>query len=204
MKKIEINKILEVLPQLQCRKCTYNDCKSYAEAVVNDGENINKCEPGSDQTQFEISKILNNSNTGLNKSKIENYKIAKIDFDECIGCTICIKVCPVDAIIGARRQQHYIIDDQCNGCELCIEQCPVNCMSMIDNPKNESWQWPSPQSEISRANYNNKLERINKLKQEKISLSKTYNDDKKIKDYLKQAIKRESDKRTSTIKFYNL
>ena len=75
---------------------------------------------------------------------------------------------------------------------------------MIDNPKNQSWQWPSSQSEISKANYNNKLERINKLKQEKISLSKTYNDDKKIKDYLKQAIKRESDKRTSTIKFYNL
>ena len=67
-----------------------------------------------------------------------NYKIAHIHVEHCIGCTICIKVCPVDAILGAKLTQHHIISEYCNGCELCINECPTECMTMIDNPVDQT------------------------------------------------------------------
>ena len=126
-------RILNALPQLQCKKCTYKDCESYANAIIFDNEKLNKCEPGSSHTEKQISNILNKNIKLIESNEIKDFPIAKIKVEECIGCTICIKVCPVDAIIGARHKQHFIIDDQCNGCELCITECPVDCMEMIPN-----------------------------------------------------------------------
>ena len=110
MKK-EINKlekIINALPQLQCKKCTYDDCESYAQAILHSNESINKCEPGANQTRNILKKLID-GDTDFEELSIENYQIAHINYDECNGCTICIKVCPVDAIIGARIKQHYII-----------------------------------------------------------------------------------------------
>ena len=192
MKK-EINKlekIIDALPQLQCKKCTYDDCESYARAIVYSNESINKCEPGANQTESILKKLID-GDTNFEEFSIENYQIAHIKFDECIGCTICIKVCPVDAIIGARRKQHYIINDKCNGCELCIEQCPVDCMEMVHNDSQLSWIWPSVQSEESKARYYRKLTRA---KQDKNTKS-IINQEDKIKQYLKLAVERETEKR---------
>lgn len=57
--------------------------------------------------------------------------IAKIDEASCIGCTKCLDVCPVDAIIGAAKQLHVILQDDCIGCKLCLPPCPVHCIEMI-------------------------------------------------------------------------
>ena len=146
-----VNQIIEVLPQLQCKKCEYPDCKSYAQSIINKKEKTDKCEPGGPQTQNHIKALLLNHNYQPNE-QTKMHEIADIVREECIGCTICIKVCPVDAIVGARHMIHKVLEDQCNGCELCIDECPVNCMSMTKaNQKN--WIWPSKQSEDSKNNY---------------------------------------------------
>ena len=106
-----INKITSALPQLQCKKCGYEDCISYASAVVNQKEALNKCEPGQQKTELQLKNILQ----GIEKislNKIQNYQIAAINENQCIGCTICIKICPVAAIIGAKQQKHFIINNQ--------------------------------------------------------------------------------------------
>tara|TARA_B110000008_G_scaffold189447_1_gene188224 strand:+ start:239 stop:832 length:594 start_codon:yes stop_codon:yes gene_type:complete len=159
-----ILKIIDALPQLQCKKCTYDDCKSYANAIVNNDEEINKCEPGSSFTELQLKNILDGVDK-IEKNDIKAYKIASIDLDECIGCTICIKVCPVDAIIGARHQKHFIIDNICNGCELCIKQCPVDCMEMIINDEKLPWEWPSKQADLSKDSYYSKVSRNIRTKQ---------------------------------------
>lgn len=61
-------------------------------------------------------------------------KIAIIDENNCIGCTKCIRVCPVDAILGAAKHIHTVIKNECTGCELCIESCPVNCITVLPIP----------------------------------------------------------------------
>ena len=188
----KLEKIINALPQLQCKKCTYDDCESYAQAILHSNESINKCEPGASQTNNILKKLIDgDTDTDFEESIIEDYKIAHIKYDECIGCTICIKVCPVDAIIGARKKQHYIINDKCNGCELCIEQCPVDCMEMVNNDFELSWIWPSVQSEDSKERYSRKLTRV---KQEKYTKS-IVNQEKEIKQYLKLAVERETEKR---------
>ncbi len=188
-----IDKISSALPQLQCKKCGYEDCISYASAVVNQKEDLNKCEPGLQKTKQQLENILQGVEK-ISLNEIKNYQIATIEEDECIGCTICIKVCPVDAIVGAKQQKHFIINQQCNGCELCISQCPVDCMKMIDNKKGISWSWPSNQANKSKDYYNNKLTRIEIIRKEKESNRKSSQDKRSIQDYIKDAIDREERK----------
>ena len=66
--------------------------------------------------------------------------IAVIDEVRCIGCTLCIAVCPVDAIVGATKLMHTVIAEACTGCELCIAPCPVDCITMrtIERPAGEA------------------------------------------------------------------
>tara|TARA_B100000886_G_scaffold121219_1_gene81606 strand:+ start:1993 stop:2589 length:597 start_codon:yes stop_codon:yes gene_type:complete len=186
----KLEKIMKALPQLQCKKCNYDDCESYAQAILHSNESINKCEPGANQTENVLKKLID-GDAIFGELSIENYQIAHINYDDCIGCTICIKSCPVDAIIGARKKQHYIINDRCNGCELCIEQCPVDCMEMVYNDAQMSWIWPSAKSDDSRVRYYRKLTRIKQDKNTKIAI----NQEEKIKQYLKLAVEREGEKR---------
>ena len=190
--------ILEALPQLQCKKCEYKDCEAYAEAIINNNESLNRCEPGSLQTENQLRNILRQSQKVITVNEIKKFSIAKIKHEDCIGCTICIKVCPVDAIIGAKHKIHFIINDQCNGCELCISECPVNCMEMIVNPAEESWAWPSQKSYQSKNFYNNKKLRLNNQKKEKVLARERLASSAKIKSYIKDALLREENKRKQT------
>ena len=195
-----IEKVLKALPQLQCKKCTYKDCLSYAVAVVEHSEDFNKCEPGGLHTEKQLKNILNGINI-IEPNKIENYHIADIRVEECIGCTICIKVCPVDAIIGARHQKHFILNDQCNGCELCISQCPVDCMEMKKYKDNYDWEWPSRQADISKNYYNKKNIRLNEIKKIKKLARDSSNESHKIKAYIDDIISKEKIK-SNEIKEY--
>lgn len=194
-----VNQIIEVLPQLQCKKCEYPDCKSYAQSIINKKEKTDKCEPGGPQTQNHIKALLLNHNYQPNE-QTKMHEIADIVREECIGCTICIKVCPVDAIVGARHMIHKVLEDQCNGCELCINECPVNCMSMIKADQ-KNWVWPSKQSEDSKNNYYQRLDRLDRIKKDKEENRKKVLEDSEMQEYIKYALETES-KKNKNIKKY--
>jgi electron transport complex protein RnfB len=194
-----VNQIIEVLPQLQCKKCEYPDCKSYAQSIINKKEKTDKCEPGGPQTQNHIKALLLNHNYQPNE-QTKMHEIADIVREECIGCTICIKVCPVDAIVGARHMIHKVLEDQCNGCELCIDECPVNCMSMI-KAHQKNWVWPSKQSEDSKNNYYQRLDRLDRIKKDKEENRKKVLEDSEMQEYIKYALETES-KKNKNIKKY--
>ena len=194
-----VNQIVEVLPQLQCKKCEYPDCKSYAQSIINKKEKTDKCEPGGPQTQNHIKALLLNHNYQPNE-QTKMHEIADIVREECIGCTICIKVCPVDAIVGARHMIHKVLEDQCNGCELCIDECPVNCMSMIKADQ-KNWVWPSKQSEDSKNNYYQRLDRLDRIKKDKEENRKKVLEDSEMQEYIKYALETESEKNKNIKKY---
>lgn len=128
MKQDLLNQIENLLPQTQCQACGYNDCHAYAQAIVENNAKINLCTAATATLSSEIAQIMNceDEKININKTKM----LAKIDENECIGCTACIRKCPVDAIVGATKLMHTVISNECTGCGLCIEACPIDCMSM--------------------------------------------------------------------------
>jgi len=114
-----------LLPQTQCGQCGYAGCLPYSEAITV-GEAINKCPPGGEQTIHDLAELLGKDKIPLTSAEIEH--IVVIREPECIGCTLCIQACPVDAIIGATQMTHTVIPELCTGCDLCIEPCPVDCI----------------------------------------------------------------------------
>lgn len=148
-----IYKIDQILPQTQCTKCGYPSCKDYATALASLDADINQCPPGGDEGIASLSKLLNRPIKPLNpeNGKISHAKIAIIDEDICIGCTLCIKACPVDAVLGSNKMMHTIIENECTGCDLCVPVCPVDCISMIDAPYDK---WPEEKGVVSRERFN--------------------------------------------------
>ncbi|MEE3002897.1 MAG: RnfABCDGE type electron transport complex subunit B [Pseudomonadota bacterium] len=125
-------KINNILPQTQCRLCTYPSCRDYASAITKKDESIDKCQPGGVETLIKISEITKKPYKKYIEKVKREYKspsIAIIDEDICIGCTKCIQACPVDAIIGSAKSMHSVIISECSGCDLCIPACPVDCIS---------------------------------------------------------------------------
>lgn len=133
----------DLLPQTQCGQCGYPGCKPYAEAVAN-GEAINKCAPGGEETIKKMAELMGVEVQPLDENHAADNtpKVAFIIEEDCIGCTKCIQACPVDAIIGTTKQMHTVIVDECTGCDLCVAPCPVDCIEMrpIETTK-QSWQW---------------------------------------------------------------
>lgn len=129
-----VNEINALLPQTQCAQCGYPGCKPYAEAIVS-GEAINRCPPGGESTIHSLANLLGREATTLDDScgSYSSPALARIREAECIGCTLCIQACPVDAIIGAQQMMHTVLTNECTGCELCIEPCPVDCIDMLDD-----------------------------------------------------------------------
>ncbi len=133
-----------LLPQTQCGQCGYPGCRPYADAVAAHEAEVNQCVPGGERTMQAIADMM-----GVDPVAIEEEdtapRVAWIREDECIGCTLCIKACPVDCIIGAPKQYHTVIADQCTGCTLCLEPCPVDCIDMVEvHQPLEHWSWPVP------------------------------------------------------------
>ena len=135
-----IEEINRLLPQTQCAQCGYPGCQPYATAIAN-GEAVNLCPPGGDRTAQQLAEMLNRANLATNVEQQKPAK-ARIVEKECIGCTLCIAACPVDAIIGSHKQMHTVITEVCTGCELCIEPCPVDCIELGYLPISEPLEFP--------------------------------------------------------------
>ena len=122
-----------LLPQTQCTRCGYPGCRPYAEAIARGEAAINQCPPGGAATIGELAALLQRDALPLNPANgVEGPAlVALIDEATCIGCAKCLPPCPVDAIIGARKQMHTVIAALCTGCELCLAPCPVDCISMV-------------------------------------------------------------------------
>jgi electron transport complex protein RnfB len=142
-----IEKIDSILPQTQCGQCGYPGCKPYATAIANGEADINQCPPGGDDGIHKLADLLGvdykplNEEHGVTKPK----SVAIIDEKTCIGCTLCIQACPVDAILGSAKHMHTIIEKECTGCELCLPPCPVDCIDMVTiKETTENWKWKYP------------------------------------------------------------
>jgi len=106
---------------------------------------INKCVPGGETTVLALADLLGKEPLAFDAEEAKPKAVAVIDEQECIGCTLCIQECPVDAILGAAKQMHSIIADECTGCELCLAPCPVECIHMVPLAEDiSSWKWPYP------------------------------------------------------------
>ena len=149
--KVEGNPVAErvdkILPQTQCGQCGFPGCKPYAEALAKGETEVNLCVPGGHEGMIQIAEI-----TGLEPKEMETVEeehkakeVAKINEDLCIGCVLCIKECPVDAILGATKLMHTVIEKECTGCEKCIPVCPVDCIDMVPLAVSvKNWKWPEP------------------------------------------------------------
>ncbi len=122
-----------LLPQTQCTRCGYAGCRPYADAIVSGEAQINQCPPGGAETIGALAKLLGRMPLALNPvNGVEGpLTVAQIDEDRCIGCAKCLPPCPVDAIVGARKQMHTVLVEACTGCELCVAPCPVDCIVMV-------------------------------------------------------------------------
>lgn len=127
-----------VLPQQQCKRCGYDACRPYADAVAQ-GEAINRCPPGGEAVIGLLAALTGRPVVRLDPECGAQAPLAVAQIDEawCIGCTLCIDACPVDAIIGAAKRMHAVLASLCTGCELCIAPCPVDCIVMI--PAGRAW-----------------------------------------------------------------
>ena len=145
------------LPQTQCTRCGYPDCRHYAEAIEIGQAPINQCPPGGAEGIARLASITGHAVIALNPANgIEGpRKVVVIDEAWCIGCTLCIKACPVDCIVGAPKVMHTVIEPLCTGCELCIPVCPVDCIEIEDaTPGLSGWAaWSAQQADEARERY---------------------------------------------------
>ncbi len=151
--KVEGNPLAEqinaILPQTQCGQCNFPGCRPYAEAIAAGEAPINQCPPGGQDGVKALAELLGVEEIPLNAEHGEVKaapEVAKIIEKDCIGCTLCIQACPVDAILGSPKHMHTVITDECTGCELCLPPCPVDCIVMVEQPKKiTEWVMPIPE-----------------------------------------------------------
>jgi electron transport complex protein RnfB len=156
-----------LLPQTQCTRCGYPDCAAYAQAIAEGQADINRCPPGGAQGIEKLAHLLQRPATALDPSCGTEgpRERAVIDPAQCIGCTLCIQACPVDAIAGVSKRMHTVIDDWCTGCALCLPPCPVDCIRMEAQADpalatRSGWNaWSPAQADEARQRYARHLER---------------------------------------------
>ena len=146
-----------LLPQTQCTRCGYPDCRSYADAIAKGEAAINRCPPGGQEGVVRLAELTGQAALPLDADCGQEGPrlLALIDEDWCIGCTLCIKACPVDAIVGANKLMHSVVNTLCTGCELCVPVCPVDCISLHEaTPGRSGWQaWSEQQANEARERY---------------------------------------------------
>jgi len=157
-------RILDVLPQTQCTRCGYPDCAAYAAAIADGDALINQCPPGGAEGVRRLSAITGQACVELNPSNgLETPRsVVWIDENWCIGCTLCMEACPVDAIIGTHKRMHTVIEAECTGCELCLPVCPVDCM-LLENVSGKAtgWDaWSTTDADKARKNYAQRQHRL--------------------------------------------
>jgi electron transport complex protein RnfB len=158
------------LPQTQCTRCGFPDCRSYAQAIAQGQAEINQCPPGGQEGVDRLARITGRSALPLNPAHGQESErtVALIDEDWCIGCTLCIKACPVDSIVGVAKSMHTVIESNCTGCELCIPVCPVDCISLESvTPGRTGWKaWSEPLAAEAKNRYEFRLQRLRSAESE--------------------------------------
>jgi electron transport complex protein RnfB len=143
-----VDRIDALLPQTQCAQCGFPGCRPYAEAIAKEEADINQCPPGGEAGIQALADLLGREAKPLNPENGEEKPRTLVVIDEahCIGCTLCIQACPVDAIVGAAKLMHTVIASECTGCDLCLPPCPVDCIDVIVAPAEfDQWRSPRPQ-----------------------------------------------------------
>ena len=152
-----VDRINDALPQTQCTRCGYPDCRAYAQAIAQDNAPINQCPPGGAEGIAILSQLTGKPVEPLNPEHgLESpMTVAVIDEAWCIGCTLCLKACPTDAILGSHKVMHTVIETACTGCDLCLPVCPVDCIEMVPiSDTRTGWSaWSPALAQQARSRY---------------------------------------------------
>jgi electron transport complex protein RnfB len=157
-------RINDALPQTQCTRCGYPDCKAYAQAIAEQNAPINQCPPGGNEGIAVLAQLTGRPVISLNPDHgVEGpMTVAVIDEAWCIGCTLCIKACPTDAILGSHKVMHTVIESACTGCDLCLPVCPVDCIEMVPVSGDKTgWAaWSANLAQQARQRYASRQQRL--------------------------------------------
>jgi len=159
-------RINDLLPQTQCTKCGYAGCAPYAQAIATGQAPINRCPPGGESGIAALAALLKTNILPLDETCGQHLplQVAVIDEQYCIGCTLCIQACPVDAIVGASKLMHTVLAKSCTGCDLCVAPCPVDCIDMV--PASPPRTWTPQDAKVSRMRFETRNARLAKPAQE--------------------------------------
>jgi electron transport complex protein RnfB len=170
------DRLNDALPQTQCTRCGFPDCRSYADAIASSEAQINQCPPGGHEGIVRLAALSGRAALALNPANgVEGpRRRAVIDEGWCIGCTLCLDACPVDCIVGGPKQMHTVIDALCTGCELCIPACPVDCIALVDaSGPHTGWDaWSVEQAAAARERFawhRTRLERNRREHEERLA-----------------------------------
>ena len=161
---VDVEAVLDLLPQTQCTKCGHAGCRPYAQALVRGEAELNRCPPGGAAGIAKLAALLGRPALALDAScgTEAPRRVAFVLEAHCIGCTLCIKACPVDAIVGTNKRMHTVIAELCTGCDLCVPPCPVDCIEMRPAMPDGSAvpAWTTTDAQAARTRYEARAVRL--------------------------------------------